>query len=357
MRLLFVSEATGWTGGANQIWLTAQELKKRGHDILVACNENGELSDRLKAAGIDTRHFRIRQDYDVPSALKLGRMAKDWKADLVHAHHPKAHAMALLAAKLCGVKSIATRRVIKPINRNPFSRYKYASKGISRYVAVCQAAADELHAVGVERERISVIPSGIQMERFEVSREARSVLRDWRPWRVVMVAHWAPIKGHEFLLKAAALNKDKLPNVVYRLVGRQTQELRPLAESLGIADRVEILGERKDVPQQLAQSHLYAMPSLQEGIGGACIEAQAGLLPVVASRVGGLPQVIDDGRTGWLVPPGDPQALADAIAKVFADYAAAERMAQAGYEKVRKEYALEAVVDRLEAFYQECCRS
>lgn len=352
MRLLFASEATGWTGGANQIWLTAQALKRRGHSVAVACAADGELGRRLAQAGVEVHDFRFRQDYDVPTAWRLGRLARQWRADLIHAHHPRAHAVSLLAAALLGVKVIVTRRVVRPLNTNFFSLYKYRSGNIRRYVAVCDAAADELVVAGVERARIEVIPSGVEMDRWSVSRLARDRVRAVRPWRVTMVGHYSAIKGHDVLIKAIPHVISRLPDVVFQLVGRDTEKLEPLIHKLGVASRVLILGERKDVPELLAESHLYVMPSLQEGIGTACIEAHAALVPVVVSRVGGLPQVVQDGRTGLLVPPGDEGALAESIVRQLEHYEEAERMSQAAFAAVRESFSLEAVVSRLEEVYR-----
>lgn len=352
MRLLFASEATGWTGGANQIWLTAQELIRRGHEVVVACAAQGELGQRLSKAGVEVSDVRFRQDYDLPAAWRLGRLAQRRRADLIHAHHPRAHAVSLLAAKMMGLRLIVTRRVTRPLNTNFFSVLKYRSGRINRYIAVCDAAADELCIAGVERARIEVIPSGVEMERWEVSREARDQVRGLRPRRVTMVGHYSEIKGHHILLRAAPLVLARLPDVIFQLVGRDTEKLALLARELGIAGNVKILGERKDVPELLAQSHLYVMPSLQEGIGTACIEAHAALVPVVASRVGGLPQVVEDGRTGLLAPPGDERALAESIIRQLDHYGDAEEMSRRAFAAVRETFSLEAVVNRLEAVYR-----
>lgn len=353
MRLLFASEATGWTGGANQIWLTSRELLRRGHQVIVACQAQGELGQRLLGAGVEVHDLRLRQDYDLPAAWRLGRLARRWGAELIHAHHPRAHAVALLAAALTGTRLIVTRRVIRPLNTNLFSAVKYRSRRISRYIAVCDAAADELAIAGVERSRIEVIPSGVEMQRWGVSRQAREGLRGLRPRRVTMVGHYSPIKGHDVLLRAIPRVLERLPEAVFQLVGRDTEKLESSARGLGVSSAVLILGERKDVPELLAQSHLYVMPSLQEGIGTACIEAHAALVPVVASRVGGLPQVVEHEKTGLLVPPGDEKALAEAILRQLEHYEEAERMSQAALAFARERFSLESVVDRLEAVYRE----
>ncbi len=357
MKIIFATEATGWTGGANQIWLTSQELRRRGHEIVVACSPEGDLSRRLAAAGVPVEPVPIRQDYDLPAARAIARIADERGASLIHAHHPKAHAVCLLSRWLwTRVPLVVTRRVINPIRKNPFSRFKYNSGKIARYIAVCQAAADELAAVGVAPERISVIPSGIDTRRWDASRKDRASLGSTPPLRVIMVGHYSPIKGHSILLQAAARVIQEFPSVLFQLVGRETAKLRPEAERLGVAGHVEILGERTDVPELLSKTHLFVMPSLMEGIGTALIEAQAAGVPVVASEVGGLPDVVEKGVTGLLTPPGDAQALASALLRLLKSPEEREAMAARAVENARKNFSVEAVTDRLEDLYTRMAR-
>ncbi|MBI4346484.1 MAG: glycosyltransferase family 4 protein [Elusimicrobia bacterium] len=352
MKLLYVSEATGWCGGANQIWLTAQRLKRLGHEVSVACREGFTLFDRLKAAGVGVIPFVPRQDYDIPGARRLASIAREVGAQVVHAHHPRAHALALLAT-FVGLSApvVVTRRVITPIGRNPFSRFKYSSRRIKRFIAVCEPAADELVRAGAERSRIDVIPSGVDFARWEPARAGRSRAGDGPPV-VTMVAHYAAIKGHEVLLQAIPLVRRVMPEVRFRIAGRDTESLRPKANALGLNGEVELLGERHDIPELLASSRLYVMPSLQEGIGTALIEAQAALVPTVASRVGGLPYVADEGRAGRLVTPGDPRELAEGIVAALRDKAESERLARFGYQRAERLFSVDAVVERLEKVYQ-----
>lgn len=354
MRLLYVTEATGWTGGANQAWLTAREFVCRGHSVAAACRPDAEVGRRFAQAGIPVLPLYIRQDYDLISALKLARLAREWKADLIHAHHPQAHAMALIAAyRLGGIPVVVTRQVIYPIGRNPFSFFKYRSKRISRYVAVCKPAARELEAVGVEPSRIAIIPSGVELDRWEASRLKRPKSANGRRKVVTMVGHYSrsPIKGYEVLLKAVPTVARAVPEVRFRLVGRDTEELKFLADSLGVSRHVELLGERNDVPELLSESQVYVMPSLSEGIGTALIEAQAAGVPAVASEVGGLPEVVEKDVTGLLVPPGDPDGLAEAVVKLLKNPERAQEMARLGLERVRERFSIGSVVDRLESLY------
>jgi glycosyltransferase involved in cell wall biosynthesis len=354
MNILFVSESRGWSGGTNQMLLTAKELAGRGHNIVFALPLDGDTALRARAAGITCRNVNIRQDYDLPSALAIKRIAAEMNADAVHAHHPQAHAVCLIARHL-GMKAplIVTRRVIFRIRRNPFSALKYRSAKINRYIAVCNAAKTELAKGGVPPEKIDVIPSAVDMKKYAAAHEKRKTLAFKPPYRIGLIGHYAWFKGHEYLLQAAKTVLKEFPDTTFVFAGRDTEKLQELAEQYGVADRVEILGERKDVPDILAGLHIFAMPSLQEGIATALIEAQSAGVPAVATRIGGIPDVMIDGETGLMVPDRDAEALAQALLRYMKEPALAASMAERGHARVIANFDLPAVCDRLEKEYKE----
>ena len=354
MNLLFVSESSGWSGGTNQMLLTAKELSSRGHKIVFALPLNGDTAARAKAAGIDCRHVNIRQDYDIPSALEIKRIAKEISADAVHAHHPQAHAVCLIARHLeMTAPLLVTRRVIFRIRTNPFSMLKYRSAKINRYIAVCNAAKTELAKGGVPPEKITVIPSAVDMNKYAAAHEQRKTLPFKPPFRIGLIGHYAWFKGHDYLLEAAQTVLKEFPDTMFVFAGRDTVKLHEVAEKYGVEKNVEILGERNDVPSILAGLHIFAMPSLQEGIATALIEAQSAGVPAVATRIGGIPDVMLEGETGLMLPEKDAPALAAALLRYMKDPALAEAMAQRGYERVKANFDLPAVCDRLEKVYRE----
>ncbi|MDD2773805.1 MAG: glycosyltransferase family 4 protein [Elusimicrobiales bacterium] len=354
MNLLFVSESSGWSGGTNQMLLTARGLSEKGHRIVFILPEGGVTAERVRAAGFDCRPLRIRQDYDIPAALKIKKIAAETNAAVVHAHHPQAHAVCLIA-KYLGMSAplVVTRRVIFRIRTNPFSAIKYRSKKIARYVAVCNAARTELAKGGVAPERIDVIPSAVEMSRYEDARARRAALAMKPPFRVGLIGHYAWFKGHDYLLEAARDILKEFPGTVFVFAGRDTDKLKAVAEKYGVAKNVEILGERGDVSDILAGLHIFAMPSLQEGIATALIEAQSAGVPAVATNIGGIPDVMLDGETGLMVPARDAAALSAAILKYFKNPALAGQMAERGYNRVLANFNLSSVCDRLERMYCE----
>ncbi|MFA6582840.1 MAG: glycosyltransferase family 4 protein [Elusimicrobiaceae bacterium] len=356
MNLLFVSESHGWSGGANQMLLTAGELARRGHKIIFAVPADGVIGTRAAQAGFEIIDLRIKQDYDVSSALKIKKIAARVNAGLVHAHHPRAHAVCLIARYL-GMKAplVVTRRVIFRIRINPFSALKYRSGKICKYIAVCNAAKTELVKGGVPAGQVEVIPSAVDFKKYEAAKAKRAALEFKPPYRVGMIGHYSWFKGHDYMLKAAPEILRACPETVFVFAGRDLDKLMPLVRELGIEKNVEMLGERSDVPDILAGLHLFAMPSLQEGIATALIEAQSAGVPAVASDIGGIPDVMLPGVTGEMVPARDEKALAAAVIKLLKDPVLANEYAAKAFERVKENFDLPSVCDRLESFYLSLC--
>jgi glycosyltransferase involved in cell wall biosynthesis len=215
-------------------------------------------------------------------------------------------------------------------------------------VANSGAAARQLESEGVPAARVEVIPNGVSVDRFSPRPfGARPVTT------ILTVANLRPEKAHEVLLAAAAQLSPRYPQlqVVVAGDGPRAAELRTLAHTLGIEGRVNFLGHREDVPALLALADAFVLPSRSEAFPNGAIEAMAAGLPVVASRVGGLLDLIDEGRTGLLVPPDDPAALARAIEGLILSPARAEMLGAAAREEVTRLYSFDRMVRGFEDLY------
>ena len=158
MRILYLTESIGWSGGAQQTLWMAQALLKRGHDLLLACQPGSEILERAAEEGVPTAGVRMRQDYDFPAALRTASILRRHRCEVLHAQHSTAHAIGLMATAITRVPVFAvTRRVTFTVRSNPFSRIKYLSKRIAGYVAISEAVRAELEKAGIERARIEVI--------------------------------------------------------------------------------------------------------------------------------------------------------------------------------------------------------
>jgi L-malate glycosyltransferase len=204
-----------------------------------------------------------------------------------------------------------------------------------------------LQEEGIGTGSIAVIPNGLAPEAF-VARSPAGRIR-----RIITVANLRPEKNHETLIAAAEILSRDYPDVRYQIVGDgpRRAELEAFAEARGVAAIIEFLGHREDVPALLAAADAYVLPSRSEAFPNGAIEAMAAGLPVVAGAVGGLLDLIDNGRTGRLVPPGDAVALATALSDLIERPADAEAMGRAARADVLGQYSFDRMVASFEDLY------
>ena len=356
MKILYVSEAIGWSGGTQQALMMAGALQKRGHRITLACQAESELKIRAELVGLPTAMVRMRQDYDVPASFEIAKLVRALGIDVLHAQHPTAHALALMAAYWSSPRVFAvTRRVVFPLRRNLFSRLKYLSSRINGYVAISEAVRSELTRAGVRPDRIELIPS--VMNRPLATREEGQALRkEWgfppNALVITTLANYADFKGQDYLMGAVAKVIAEFPNARFLLAGRDTEKLSPLVQRLQVSSHVHLAGFRADVAQALAASDIFVLPSLQEAAGTALREAMAAGLPSIGTRVGGIPESIENGKTGLLVPPADSDALAEALKRYLRQPEECAHFGKEGQVFVNQHFSLPAASQKMEAFYQ-----
>lgn len=323
----------------------------RFQQILVVGSERegeGSLLAQARSQGIDpvvirelvtalTPHVR-----DVVALVKLCRLIRQTRPHIVHTHTAKAGFLGRLAARLCGVPVIVhtyhghvLRGYFGPITTRLVRRVERMLAGITdRIVAVSAQVKLELAAYEVAApDKISVIPLGLELEPFLSSSGFRGELRRELGFGaadpiVGIVGRIVPIKNHGLFLRAAARIARESANCRFVIVGdgplrAQTEQA---ARKLGIRDRVRFLGWRFDLPRIYADLNALVVSSDNEGTPVAAIEAMAAGCPVVATRVGGLPDLISHERTGFLVPPGDAHAMAEAVLRVLTDRDIAARI-------------------------------
>ncbi|MEM2125321.1 MAG: glycosyltransferase family 4 protein [Candidatus Methanosuratincola sp.] len=264
----------------------------------------------------------------------------------------------LAAAALSGVPLIVAtlqQYLQPPWGRNIAFQQRIVSVFVDQYIAVSDAIARQLYQdFGVQSGKVKVIRNSIPYAQYSsgADPELRAVLDRGTGWPVVLtVARLDNQKGHRFLLEAIC----RLPETVLVLAGDGPERvsLEELVNHLGLSERVLFLGYRCDVPELLGSCDIFVLPSLYEGLPLSVLEAMAAGKTVVATAVGGTSEAVQDGETGFLVPPGDPAALAEAIQRVLADPGLAQKMGAAGKERVRREFSVEAMAQGVNQIYEK----
>ena len=324
------------------------------------------LENEFRAAGADVVPMGMRAKLDPACFLRLVRYVARERIDIVHTHMDVADFYGALAGRLGGARCVvATKhapdefRTRRTWRRYPFmvlERLAYAME--DAVIVVSEGLASFLEETEhLPRRKMVVIGHGIDETSCVVPRpQARQApgLPAFDPL-LGAVGRLSPEKGQAVLLRALPAILAAFPRggLVLAGEGPSRRELEAEALRLGIADRAVFLGFRRDVPALLGAIDLFVQPSIYEGFGISLLEAMAAGLPIVASRVGGIPEMVQDGATGLLVPPQDPAALAAAVVRLLRDGDAARRLGEAAARGARARYSLQAVAARVEALYRE----
>lgn len=350
MRILHVNTERTWRGGEQQVLYLVRGLAERGVGQALVCQPGSPLAASAREAGADVRELAMRGEIDVPAARRIARLAREGGFDVLHLHTSHAHALGVLAARLCGTarpRTLVARRVdfsIHKRGRLGLNRLKY-TWGVDRIVCVSHAIRRVLVEDGLPPERLGVVHSGIDLQRIDgvADRRAehRAALGLGADARLVgHVGHLAGHKGQRDLVEAMPAVLARVADAHALVVGEgeERADLEARIARLGLGARVRLAGFRDDVPSLLRAFDVFAFPSRLEGLGTSVLDALASRLPIVATRAGGIPEMIDDGVHGLLVPPGDPGALASALVRVLSDPELAQRLAAAGRARVEREF-------------------
>jgi len=363
LSLFQIDAGKEWRGGQRQSLFLAKELKRRGLPFFFIVQPESPLHQKACEAELPVLPFKMRNEFDLPAILRLAWAMKRKKCLLVHFHDAHSAAVGSVAASLAKVPfRIITRRVDFPLKKNYFSRRKYM-KNVDVIIAISEGVKKVLVEGGVNPMNVEVISSGIDFSSFEkdssaltskdyLHREFSFAVDDYL---VGIVAHLADHKGHQYLIQATKILKQQAPKIKTIIVGEGPlrMELNRQAKELDVEDIIFFLGFRKDIPKILSSLDLFVLSSHLEGMGSSILDAMASRLPVVATKVGGIPEVVINGETGLLVPPRNPSALARAILMLYSDKTLASRLGQKGYELVHRKFSAEAMADKVVRLYEK----
>jgi len=355
---LHVDTARTWRGGQNQVLVTVLGLRALGHRTVLVAHPSGELRRRAEE-GLDFFPLAPRTEMDLAAAWRLSRLLKQLRPDIVHAHDPHGVAMAALALSMstspAKPKLIASRRVDFHLRNSALSRWKY--RQVDCFVCASEAIRKMLVGDGVQKSRTVTVHEGIDLARVKAAPPAELHKDLWLPHHSPLVGNVAalvPHKGQRYLIDAATTLLHAQPDA--RVVIAGEGELRPALEQQirhhHLEKHVILAGFRPDVLSVHKAFDVFVMSSVTEGLGTSLLDAMACGKPIVATNVGGIPEVVVDGETGLLVPPRDASALASAIARLLGDPQLRERMGAAGLERVQTKFSAEHMVGNTLAVYK-----
>lgn len=362
MRIAMMLESDG-PGGAEVVVLhLAEELRRRGHTIIPVGPRQGVgwLGARFRALGFEPETFRISRPIDPDCVRSLVEVFRAHEVDLVHSHEFTMGVYGSAAARLLRLPHVITWHGSSTMCRRFRRRVavRWAMRRSRASVAVSQATRAQLaRDLGIPESAMTVVHNGVPVRignpepvRRELSIQPRDVV-------VLAVGNLDVRKGHLLLLRALQELTDEGVDAPWRLViagGRGGDQREPLLEHArrhGLSDRVHVLSQREDIPDLLAATSIFAMPSLWEGLPMAMLEAMLAGTAIVASETGGIPEAIVHGEHGLLAQPGSVPSLKDALRTMLLDVPARERMAAAARARGHERFTLPVMGDSYERVY------
>jgi glycosyltransferase involved in cell wall biosynthesis len=364
LRVLGVDPERGFAGGETQVLGLTLGLLREGHHAELACDPRGLLYERARRAGVECHPLPIRNALDFAAGMRLRNLLSRVSYDVAHFHTSRAHSMAPFARGYARAPVVTRRMDYRP-NRL-FAPYLY-NRAVDAVAAISSKVADALNDAGVSRDHLRIIPSGVDCDHFhpancaerEAARTRLGIARD--DFLVATVGMLEERKGHRYLLDAIAiLNRDRAESSRIKCAiagdGAMRDELAKLARQLGIANDILFLGMLGDARQLLDALEVFVFPSLKEGLGVALLEAMACGLPVVASRAGGVIDIVEDNRNGLLVAPRDPASIAGAIASLANDATRRSQLGSAARTYVGEHFSMGAMTGKTLDLYRTCLR-
>jgi glycosyltransferase involved in cell wall biosynthesis len=347
---IHIDTARTWRGGQNQVLVTVMGLRALGHRTTLIAHPSGQLRQRVEE-GLDLIPLAPTNEMDLTAAWRLSRLIKRLRPEIVHAHDPHGVAMAALAlsmsTELAKPPLVAARRVDFHLKGNSLSRWKY--RQVDCFICVSEAIRKMLISDGVPPVRAVVVNEGIDLERVDAAPPARLHEELWLPHHAPIVGNVAalvPHKGQRHLIDAAALVIRQIPDVRFVIAGEG--ELRGALErhirERKLEKHVYLLGFRPDVLSLHKIFDVFVMSSVTEGLGTSLLDAMACGKPVVATMAGGIPEVVEDGLTGLLVPTRDPEAMAAAIVRLLNNPSLRRQMGEAALLSARERFSVERMV-------------
>ncbi|HEX2781678.1 MAG TPA: glycosyltransferase family 4 protein [Gemmatimonadaceae bacterium] len=368
MRIAMMLESDG-PGGAEVVVLhLAEELRRRGHTIIPVGPRQGVgwLGARFRALGFEPETFRISRPIDPDCVRSLTEIFRARAVDLVHSHEFTMGVYGTAAARLLRLPHViswhGSSTMCKRFRRRVAVRWAMRRSHAS--VAVSEATRAQLaRDLGVPESMMTVVHNGVPVRGGDPEAVRRELSIQPRDVVVLAVGNLDVRKGHMLLLRALQELTDEGIDVPWRLViaggrgGDQRELLIEHARAHGLSDRVHILSQREDIPDLLAASAIFAMPSLWEGLPMAMLEAMVAGRAIVASATGGIPEAIVDGEQGLLIQPGRVPSLKEALRRMFLDVPARERMAAAARTRGHERFTLSVMGDSYERVYAGALRA
>ena len=363
MKIVIAESSTAVGGQELAVLLHAERLVKRGHQLRLVLEPQSPIMAMAKVRGLPVEPFVMRQ-WRLPwSILTFRQLLRRERPDIVHVNSSRDSWLAALAVRLVRPrpKLIRTRHISAPLTNNAATHFLY--RRLFDMVIVPggeRNRQDLIQRDGLAPDRVAAFPIGLDVEHFSPAAPAHDLRAELgipaQHALVGLISYLRDYKGHRYFVEAAATVLKEQPGATFLIVGEGPEEhnIRAQIERLGLTANVRMLGFRDDLLDVFRSLDLFVMPTVEgDTIPQVLMQALAIGLPVVTTTTGSIPDVVVDGKSGFIVPPRDAEALADRIAQLLADPALRAAVGRRGRETVKQSYSLDRMVDELERVYRQ----
>ncbi len=357
LKILYVDTEKVWRGGQEQLFSLMRGMKNRGHQVWLASPSSSPLSRKIGREGIQNYSFSQRSELSPLAFFRLWRIFQQADVDIVHFNTPTSILLGGLAARISDISvQLSARRVNFQLKSSlSHLKYNWSQGGV---VTVSRSIRQTLIERGVRPDLVTVIYEGVDLE--WIDRQKSVPLLSRKDSLVVgTVGHLSPEKGHETLLEAVAQLAERFPRATYIFVGEGPlkTKLTQKADRLSIAEKVMFTGFRSDSEALMKEFDVFCLPSLSEGLSSAILAAMANRLPVIAAHVGGIPELVVHGKTGFLVPSNNPELLVNALSRLLTSEKLRCEMGKAGRKRVENHFNIGQKLDKTENLYLKLLHS
>ncbi len=357
--ILHTEASTGWGGQEIRIILESGEFAKRGYRVLIACPAEARISVKAGEAGLRVINLPMRGPFDPRALYRLLSIIKSEKVDIVHTHSSKDSWLAGIAGRLAKVPVVRSRHLSTLVGKSWFTTLVYRSLADRIITSGTEIKKMLVERNNIDPAKITSVPAGVDTKKYHPGVSGAAVTKELKlagaypvVGCVAMLRSW---KGQIDLFDSVPEIVKNYPEARFVIAGDGPirDRLEAQIRSLGIEKYVIMTGLRKDVPEIIAATDILVLLSTaSEATSQVIPQALAIEKPVVATNVGGLPEIIEDNVTGLLVPKGDPAAIAKAITRLADDKELRARLAAKGREKILKDFTLETMIDKTEKVYK-----
>ena len=360
MKTLHVSSATTWRGGEQQIAYLVEGLLSAGYTQWILCVKGSMMEQYCLKRKIP--HFTYKKYSSVNPVIgkRIELITNVHHVDLIHLHDSHAHTYGCMAASLFNLKApmVLSRRVDFPVSRNPVSKWKYNHPAIQKIICVSEFIKEVMTPDILETSKLMVIHSGVDMDRFP--KVAKGLLRKQykiakKTIIIANVAAIAPHKDYYTFVETAALVLENNKDVHFIIIGGnggEEDEIRELIAEKELKKKITLTGFRDDITDLLPEIDLFLLTSKTEGLGTSLLDAQVCAVPIVATRAGGIPEIVQHEKTGLLAPVQSPKKLARQVERLLTDTALKEKVVKNASVAVQS-FSKEKMMEKTLEVYKE----